>query len=49
MTMHYCLTDDGMRITCICTTGRDHDEDEMDLGPDAPLGEARDADRGEGE
>lgn len=34
--MHYCSTSDGMRIACLCSTGRDHDETEMDLDPTAP-------------
>jgi hypothetical protein len=30
MTLHLCRTEDGMSIPCICTTGTDHHEDEMD-------------------
>lgn len=33
MNMHYCLTSDGLRIGCVCSTGRDHTEDDMDQGP----------------
>lgn len=30
---HHCLTEDGFRIVCICTTGIDHNEYEMDIDP----------------
>lgn len=30
MSPHICLTSDGFRIICVCSTGRDHTEDEMD-------------------
>lgn len=30
---HVCLTSDGARITCLCTTGEDHDESQMDSPP----------------
>lgn len=35
LALHYCSTSDGMRIGCVCSTGRDHTEDEMDLDPNA--------------
>lgn len=31
LNLHKCFTEDGMAITCVCSTGRDHTEDEMDL------------------
>jgi len=31
MKMHFCFTDDGVGVPCVCTTGLDHTEDEMDL------------------
>lgn len=34
MNPHYCLTSDGFRIVCLCSTGRNHVEDEMDRGLD---------------
>lgn len=30
MKPHTCATSDGMRIGCVCKTGRDHTEDEFD-------------------
>ena len=32
---HICVTSDGMRITCLCSTGEDHDESQMDSPPAA--------------
>lgn len=34
MNSHTCKTSDGARITCLCSTGRDHTEEEFDQGPD---------------
>lgn len=31
--VHKCYTDD-IAIVCVCSTGRDHNEDEMDLVPE---------------
>lgn len=27
---HYCDTSDGVRVVCLCSTGRDHDEQHFD-------------------
>lgn len=35
--MHYCHVSDPIgKVGCICTTGRDHNEDEVDLAPGVP-------------
>lgn len=34
MAAHTCKTSDGAEITCLCSTGRDHDDTEMDLRND---------------
>lgn len=33
MNTHYCTTEDGMRIFCLCSTGRDHAEEEFGTPP----------------
>jgi hypothetical protein len=33
---HVCVTSDGMRIDCLCSTGEDHDESHMDSPPADP-------------
>lgn len=30
LTSHYCDTSDGVRVVCLCSTGRDHDEAHFD-------------------
>lgn len=31
MPAHTCTTVEGTQVTCLCSTGRDHGQDEMDL------------------